>query len=193
MSGRMPARLALLFSFLLVVMVGCRRDEVHSYRVPKEDAPTMAQIAAEATATEAVLTWDAPDHWVDQGASNMRRGSFSVPGPDGTSADLSIIAFPGDVGGMTANVNRWRDQVGLPPLSETDVQASLEHLDTLHLHMDLVSMSGETGGVPTRIDGAIFSRGNETWFIKFMGPADIVAAEEQNFRLFINTVAPAQN
>ena len=50
--------------------------------------------------------------------SAMRRGSYSITDDRNNEADLSITAFPGDVGGELANVNRWRGQVGLEPLSE---------------------------------------------------------------------------
>ena len=53
-------------------------------------------------------------------------------------------------------------------------------------------MTGEANGEPTRIDGAIFSFGGESWFLKLMGPAELVAAEAANFRAFVQTVTPAQ-
>lgn len=189
----MPARLAILALTVLFTLTACSRDEVRSYRVPKEESPQMPGATAGGAQTTggAALTWQAPDNWLDQGASGMRRGSFQVPGENGETADLSIIAFPGDAGGLAANINRWRGQVGLPNLSPAQVDASVEHTDTAYLHTDLVSMTGEAGGVPTRIDGAIFNYAGESWFIKFMGPADLVARENQNFRAFVQTVAPA--
>jgi hypothetical protein len=198
MSGRMPLRLAPLSLICLILCSACSREEVRSYRVPKETVPTMAEIAAStmpaATGeTAASLTWQAPGHWADQGATGMRRGSFTITGTGDQSADLSIIAFPGDVGGMTANVNRWRGQVALPPLSAEEIQAALQHIDTPHFHMDLVSLTGEANGQATRIDGAIFSHGAETWFIKFMGPAALIETEAPHFRQFVETVAPTRN
>jgi hypothetical protein len=181
----------------LIMLPACSRDEVTSYRVPKEASPEMPGANAQATpatapAGAAALTWQAPAHWVDQGASGMRRGSFQVPGNGDAAGDLSIIAFPGSAGSMAANINRWRGQVGLPNLSPAQVDASIEHTDTAYLHVDLVSMTGEVGGAPTRIDGAIFSYAGESWFIKFMGPADLIANESANFRAFVQTVAPAR-
>ena len=192
----MSARLATIALIALFTLTACSRDEVRSYRVPKEASPKMPGVTAEAafpaaTGTAAAMTWQAPDHWEDQGASGMRRGSFQIPGDGDATADLSIIAFPGDAGGMAANVNRWRGQVGLPSLLPAQIDAEIEHPDTAYLHVDLVTMTGETAGVPTRIDGAIFNYGGESWFIKFMGPAEIVARENDNFRAFVQTVAPA--
>lgn len=192
----MSTRLVALPLLLLLTLTGCSRDEVRTYRVPKEATPAMPvtpSTAAEPTSSARAgsLTWSAPDHWEELPASGMRRGSFTLNGEGDTTADLSIIAFPGDAGGLPANINRWRGQVGLPSLSPDAVQASIEHSDTASFHVDLVSMTGETSGQATRIDGAIFNHGGESWFVKLTGPADLVAAEEENFRTFVGTIVPA--
>ena len=41
----------------------------------------------------------------------MRRGSYAVGADEKTAADLAITAFPGDVGGDLANVNRWLNKL----------------------------------------------------------------------------------
>lgn len=190
----MPARLAPLFLVFAIIFAGCGRDEVTSYRVPKETSLAVPGLNAPATPEGGgMLTWNAPDHWNDLGATGMRRGSFAIEGENGQTADLSVIAFPGNVGGLAANVNRWRGQVGLPALTPAEIDASVEHTDTAHFHIDIVTMTGQSNGEPTRIDGAIFSFGTESWFIKLMGPADLVAAENANFRAFVASVAPAQD
>ena len=50
--------------------------------------------------------------WVVKPPAPMRKATFGVPAGS-AEADLSITAFPGDVGGELANINRWRGQVGL--------------------------------------------------------------------------------
>jgi hypothetical protein len=47
----------------------------------------------------------------------MRIESFKVDGPNASSGDVSITAFPGEAGGLSSNLNRWRGQLQLPPLS----------------------------------------------------------------------------
>tara|TARA_B110000305_G_scaffold229155_1_gene279801 strand:- start:2803 stop:3387 length:585 start_codon:yes stop_codon:yes gene_type:complete len=192
----MSTRLVALPLLLLLTLTGCSRDEVRSYRVPKEATPAMPRTSAAAAAPTSSaqagsLTWSAPDHWEELPASGMRRGSFTLSGEGTTTANLSIIAFPGDAGGLAANVNRWRGQVGLPSLSPDAVQASIEHADTASFHVDFVSMTGEASGKATRIDGAIFNFGGESWFVKLIGPADLIATEAENFRAFVGTITPA--
>lgn len=67
---------------------------------------------------ESPAKWKAPAGWEEQPAGNMVLGSFSIPGKDGSPADVTVTSFPGDVGGEASNVDRWRRQVGLPPATE---------------------------------------------------------------------------
>ena len=143
------------------------------------------------TESAGALTWTAPDSWEEQPAGGMRRGSFTITGSDGAKADLSVIAFPGDAGGLAANLNRWRGQIGLPALSAEEAEATVVHVDTPAFHVDFVDYLGESQGEPTRITGAILHHGGESWFFKLMGPDALVASQSGAFRNFLQTVAPA--
>ena len=48
----------------------------------------------------------------------MRYASFAVSGANGDKVDISIVTFPGTGGSDADNVNRWRRQIGLPPVEE---------------------------------------------------------------------------
>ena len=190
--------LARFFVFPLIAalfLTGCQKDEVHAYRVPKEEAkPTLADTASNiaSASSAAALTWQAPSHWEQLPSSAMRRGSYKVTNDQGETADISVIAFPGDVGGLPANLNRWRSQVGLARLPDAEVQATIEHQDTPYFHLDFVNYLGEAEGVPSRVAGAIMSHGGESWFFKIMGPVGVVDAELSAFRAFLQTVAPSR-
>ena len=45
-----------------------------------------------------------------------------MPAVEGAKADVTVSIFPNDTGGVVANVNRWRTQVGLPETDEAGVQ-----------------------------------------------------------------------
>jgi hypothetical protein len=111
----------------------------------------------------------------------MRKGSYSVSGPEG-AADLSITAFPGDVGGDLANVNRWRGQLQLPPVP--DLTGALQPLEANGFR--ILVFDGANGG--TRMLGAIVPRAGETWFFKLTGPDALVAREKPAFLDFLKTV-----
>jgi hypothetical protein len=209
-------RSAIMFGLIatLAFAAGCRDREISAYRAPKDPASTVpaegrantndlppghppvgpvAPGAGDTMANTAVptasgaLTWTAPAHWSAKPASAMRKGSFAVKG-DGAEADLSITAFPGDTGGLLANLNRWRGQVALPAFAESDLPKSVEHIDTGTLHFEVVDFAGTANGAPTRIVGAILARNGETWFFKLMGPDAVVAKEKPEFIKFLGTV-----
>jgi hypothetical protein len=209
MSSRLPA-----FAVLsLLLFAGCKDREITSYRAPKDPppaampgmaaadssapagpfanapasgGPSMANTAVP-TASGADLTWTAPAHWTVKPAGAMRKGSFAVKG-DGGEADLSITAFPGSTGGLLANLNRWRSQLGLAPLADADLATNVEHLDAGELHLDVVDFAGNAGGKPTRTLGAVVPHGSDTWFFKLMGPDGLVAHEKPAFLEFLRTI-----
>lgn len=151
---------------------------------PGGDMATMANTAVP-TAGGSDLKWTAPASWTPKAGSSMRKGSFAVKG-GGAEADFAITAFPGDTGGLHANINRWRGQVGLPNAAPADLDASVQHLDGLGgMHFDVVDLVGPSG---TRMLGAITSYNGNSWFFKLMGPDTLVAGEKQAFIEFLHTV-----
>ncbi len=159
-------------------------DAGNASPAPDGDMATMANTAVP-TAGGSDLKWTAPESWTPKAGSAMRKGSYAVKG-DGAEADFSITAFPGDTGGLHANLNRWRGQVGLPNASPAELDASIQHLDGLGgMHFDVVDLIGPSG---TRMLGAITSYNGNSWFFKLMGPDALVAGEKQAFIEFLHTV-----
>jgi hypothetical protein len=139
------------------------------------------------TAGGSNLTWTAPATWTAKPSSAMRKGSYALK-RDGAEADLSITAFPGDTGGLHANLNRWRGQVGLSPASAADLDAALVHVDGQGLHFDVIELVGTANGAASRMLGAVTSFGGNSWFFKLLGPDALVAAEKNAFVEFLKTV-----
>lgn len=198
---RFPVLLA-----LSLFLAACREEKVESYRVPKEKDPDMPMAAGAGSMPPGVteagagtmagasvdvaagpgLTWTAAAGWRAKPASAMRKGSYDVPGEGGASADLSITAFPGDVGGELANVNRWRGQVQLPPFSDADLAGGVTRLAQNGLSFAVVDFAGHQ----QRILGAMVSFGGDTWFFKLMGPDAVVGPAKPAFMEFLKTVKP---
>lgn len=182
----------------LLLLGACRDREITTYRAPKDPVAASLPSAVpggDTMASTAVptggdsLTWTAPTHWIAKPASAMRKGSYAIQDGE-AAADLSITAFPGDTGGLLANLNRWRGQISLPPLAPNELDAHREHTDIGALHVDIVDFAGTANGVPTRLIGAVVPLAGETWFFKLMGPDALVATQKPAFLEFLKTVTP---
>lgn len=203
MPTRRAHTLPLLVSLLLIA--GCRDREITAYRAPKDkppaampqgnlpaDHPPVGQSAAPggsmantpvATAGGSDLRWAAPNSWTPKTGSSMRKGSYSLKTEAG-EADLGITAFPGATGGLEANLNRWRGQVGLAPLPDAEVTAAVERFESNGLQFIVVDYAGNG----SRLIGAIVPYGGNSWFFKLMGPDAAVAPHKAAFVEFLHTV-----
>ncbi len=212
----MASRIRLLLLPLVLLLPACRDAQVATYRVPAEKAEplppvltdqappppaasgnaagadAMASMANTAvpTATGDGLSWTAPAHWKPKPGSAMRKGSYAIVGEGGAEADLAITAFPGDVGGDLANINRWRGQISLPPIAAAELASATEHIDANGLHMTFFDIANSSGENPMRIVGVSIPYEGSTWFFKLMGPDALVAAERNAFRAFLQTIQP---
>lgn len=226
-------RISLAFASLaLLALTSCQKEEITSYKVPKEQAaPAVARMPDDhvhagakagaqqpstnngkmaqastpaspapaggsamantpvATASGSALAWKGPSHWQEKPAGGMRKGTFTIA-DGGATAELAITAFPGDVGGETANVNRWRNQVQLPPLSDADAAKSIQRLEANGLKIGVVELVS-TGATPRRVLAAMVPHGGSTWFFKLDGPDALVAKEKPAFLEFVKTIRPA--
>jgi hypothetical protein len=174
------------------LLASCRDERITTYRVPK-DAPSPAA-PAPATVGTSDITWTLPAGWTTQpDPSGMRKGSFLVSGADGAKADMSVTAFPGDVGGDLANVNRWRGQVGLAPIDDATLAQTVQTLDAPAGKFSLVELSGVSaaGGAqkPVRMLGAWLQQPDRRWFFKLLGDDALVTAQHDAFISFLNSVS----
>jgi hypothetical protein len=225
LSPFMPFRRLLLpLVAVLFSASGCRDAKITTYRVPKEAPPPAAANAHASadphaglgippvnasassaqmdmastpvpTATGGDLTWTAPTHWQSRPGSAMRKATFVITDDTDAQAELAVTAFPGDVGGNLANVNRWRQQLQLPPLAPGELGSALTHVHTADLHIDIAELLGPatSDGKPRqRVLGAIVPHNGATWFFKLTGPDPLVAREKDVFFAFVQTIKPAR-
>ena len=130
-------------SIVLLFLIGCKRQQIVYYEIAKEDK-RIEQVARdisgnselnmesrelppETLGSAANPHWIIPEEWLPGKTSTMRRGSFTVMGPDNQGVDISVTTFPGDVGGEVMNINRWRLQIGLSPIG---IDSLDEHIVT---------------------------------------------------------------
>ena len=192
----MPAWCAGLLLAIPFVVCG---DQIKVYRVAKERPTELAQQslpaghAAMPTASVSAqprLTWKTPDGWTEVKPGEMRVASFNIKGPDGKLADVSVIPLPGRAGGDFANVNRWRSQVGLAAVSETEMKKLAQPVEIASKPADLYEQAGKipASGDPGRILGVIQIREGDAWFFKMTGDDELVAQQKVAFVEFLKSV-----
>ncbi len=176
-------------------LAGCNNDsEITVYRIPKEAQPqaTPVQDAMQAAANAGPLTvqWTAPPGWETQPATGFRKGSFLYHGPDGQQADISVISFPESAGGLLANINRWRGQLKLAPVS--DIAEAATPMSVAGHPLSFVDIVSDQpmldGGLKSRVLGGILETPGETWFFKMTGPDQLVASQRDTFRQFLANI-----
>jgi hypothetical protein len=172
---------------------GCKRDEVKVYHVESGDsaAPTPpvapaampAGLPAPDNSGLPQLKYVLPGGWQEKTASQMRVASFGIS-ENGKNADVSVIPLGGMAGGDLANVNRWRGQVGLPPLTDDEIEKLVEKIAVGEQPADLYDIAGGA----QRILAVIFHRDDTVWFFKVTGDADLVEEQKPAFVSFLKSV-----
>lgn len=213
--NRFSVLLAIPCALGVLTLTACRKDEIVTYRVVNSSATPSApstdgELAHKSaqpigmagksalsvpTAAGLGLVWTVPATWSPGPERAMRRATLLIPGPDGSvAAELAITAFPGDVGGNLANVNRWRQQLGLPPIAENELSTVLQPLEGVALPVyvvDLLGPNSPAAGGAQGVLGAIVPYAGDTWFFKLTGPDGVVAGERDNFLAFLRTLRVA--
>jgi len=135
--------------------------------------------------------WTMPEQWVETTpSSDMILKSFSVSGDAGAKAEITISFLLGEGGGVLLNLNRWRGQMGQPPIQQSQLEGATKSLATLDGNATLVDIMGTDSktGQPARLIAAIVPHREKTWFYKIKGNANVVEGQKNNFVEFVKTV-----
>ncbi|HTV43156.1 MAG TPA: hypothetical protein VMF08_21505 [Candidatus Sulfotelmatobacter sp.] len=127
--------------------------------------------------------WTIPAGWQPVSAGQFLVAKFKINGDNSTTANVNVSSSTGDGGGLAANVNRWRGQIGLPPVDEI----STVTFEIPGGQAQLVDLSGKDSqsGKPAEIIGVVVTLPGQTWFYKLMGDPEVVAAQKNAFTQFV--------
>lgn len=108
---------------------------------------------------------------------------------NGGEAEATAMPLPDNGGGLAFNVNRWRRQVGLPPVADEQIRRDARSLKVGDTEAVSVDLSGPGLDAPKRILGILLPHGKkETWFFTLKGPPDLVGKEQSHFEAFVKSV-----
>ncbi len=173
----------LLVMALMMFVLSCKRTDVREYEAPKENFPPKSAVRAqiEQAFAQTPIQLKTPTAWKGQPPTPMRKASFVVEAEDGAKVDISVTSFPDESGGLLANINRWRAQLGL---EETELlEPTIERRMLAGREFVIVDLANEPapGSKKQRIIGAILSVQDETWFFKMTGDDALTAAQRPAF------------
>jgi hypothetical protein len=189
---------------------------IHSLKFPTPDQDAAAPAAAAADQgpppTDAPpatqpnpINYVVPAGWTEKSGQNeFRVVAFDVP-VGNQSGSVIVARMPANSGTILDNINRWRRQVNLDPLtaaSQIPAQPlKIGGLDAMMWDIDGPAVAivaqppsaGDRGSqpgaaVPQGIAVAMVTRGSEWWFFKLQGPATIVSAQKSAFLSFLQSV-----
>lgn len=140
--------------------------------------------APEAAPEKPQIKWDVPADWKPVPPTAMRYASFAFPGADGESSDVSVSVFDGDGGGDLENVNRWRGQAGLDPITADGLQGLI--VPVICKDGDILTV--DMAGPKARILAGWARTGGRTWFFKLTPAGKLAAAGKAEFAKFLQSV-----
>ena len=183
------------------MLAACDResDQVRSYDIPKEQKPAaVASTRARPTAAPRIMGWDLPDGWQRKSGGGGMRFATLTAGEGENALEVSIIRLAGSAGGVGPNINRWRTQVGLEMVSDSEAAASATEIKARGTTGFLVDLTGPTDEdkewEASRMLAAIFPADDSAWFIKTMTTASTIEKYKSAFVALCESVrfdAPA--
>lgn len=180
--------------------MGCRKEEIQVYEVPKEKAPPMHASrdphgASAGAGARSALKWGTlPPGWrvLQEGQNEMRQAMFAIEGKEGKSAQLAVIAIPGMAGSDLEFVNMWRKQIGLGEVQESDLGRYVQPVKIGDGEGKLYDMRGSEGGQSTDPNGvlvAMLVKDGVAWFFKLGGSDDLVQSQRGALTQFLQGVS----
>ncbi|MBT3664651.1 hypothetical protein HOA87_02985 [bacterium] len=173
----------------IIFFVGCDNSRhIQYYRTPKKDFGINQAQSSEENQQQVIsnLTWDLPKGWIPSKGHSMRLASFDVPFSKGVG-DLSIVSLSGISGGLLANVNRWRGQINLDPISENQIleisEAGESKMGAFRIFKMVNNLNKEKA-----IIAAVLPTGNKTFFIKLTVSQQGLVELESVFEKFCSSI-----
>jgi hypothetical protein len=181
-----PIFLSLL---LIPALAACDRDEDITFAQRPKDPPHSSLAANGAPDVrdprEGSLQWTVPAGWRELPAQQMRFAAFAV-NDSNPPVELTVIPLGPDSAALLPNINRWEKQLGLPESPESKLPQVVKHLSMNGLQADVVDLTG----AKQRMLAAIVPHGGRVWFLKLVGPVDVVTSQKTNFDAFIASLHP---
>lgn len=146
---------------------------------PRGEAPAAERPAGEAQDNGGSM-YDKPAEWTQVPVKTFQLARFTV-GEGGEAAEIALSRAGGD---RASNINRWRGQVGLSPLSEEELKQTGQPFEVGSKKGELIEIVTEDKAIL----GVMIPDGGQTWFVKLTGHAATAAKERSRFEAFAKSL-----
>lgn len=137
---------------------------------------------------ESPFAYATPEGWQSGKLGGFRVLAFQVERA-GMAMEVTVSALGPEARAVAGNVNRWRDQVGLPPLSDDEARSSAQEIAVGDARGDFVELRGKSiAGAEFALWGVLLSHDDVTWVFKASGDMDLMDAEKAHFEEFLKSI-----
>lgn len=129
-----------------------------------------------------VPAWTVPAGWTKLDQQKPMRFATYTAGDGANAVEVALSSFPGEVGGLLANINRWRGQVGLAAIPQDQLAANVTPFEVPGFTGNTMRLKGEA----QHMLGAMIkdTKNERTWFVKITGTPAAIDAQEAAFLAF---------
>jgi hypothetical protein len=135
------------------------------------------------------LQLTAPSGWVN----SPKRGRIAsyLLAKDGLTGEVAVTVFPAvlEMPNVLPNVNRWRAELGLEPITSSELAEQTRVLPIAESEATLFSGEGKGAqNQPIATTAIMLVRNEQVWFFKLTGDAELVKAERERFETAVRGV-----
>jgi hypothetical protein len=160
------------------------------------DHPPVAADGGPVNAADAVpFKFTVPESWQPHPATGMRRLAFIVE--DGQRrAEVTVIdlmASAPSIADPLQNINRWRMEIGMAPTTKDQLDRLAREIKVDNKPTNYIELipdpaeAAESQAKQATIAAAV-PAGNMIWFFKMRGDRDLVVAERDKFKSFLDSI-----
>ncbi|HEX3999154.1 MAG TPA: hypothetical protein VHX65_11435 [Pirellulales bacterium] len=134
------------------------------------------------------LKYETPAGWEPGQLNEMRKAAFEVKdGPQEVA--ITVVALPPFAGDLLPNVNRWRGQLHLPPITADDLSNVVKPMSIGGAPGSYVNLTGPADPAPQQtILGAMAATADRVWFVKLQGDTKLAEREKPKFESFLKSL-----
>lgn len=139
--------------------------------------------------SEPVFRYTTPEGWepgektVSRGGITIRRQAAFLVQDEADRGEVTVTAMPVGRSRLLLNVNRWRRQVALDPLTPDALDAATEPITIGSIKGRYLELTGPRD----TILGTIVETGGMTWFFKLTGSSRLARNQRKQFRGFVRS------